>query len=128
MDMFWIGSDLIDKVGTKNGYSCDKKWTYGIISAFCHKHIPNSYRATHREAFNESIRAVQRMQMKDLLRQNLIGDRDNTVLCHQANHRANSPDLGAKRICMKHKKLNLLAHLYIFLLDEKCDTCVNSDC
>ena len=44
MDMFWIESDLIDKVGTKKGYSLDNKWTYVIISAFCQKHIPISHR------------------------------------------------------------------------------------
>ena len=45
MDMFWIESDLIDKVGTKNIYIWDNKWTYAIISAFCQKHIPISPRA-----------------------------------------------------------------------------------
>ena len=35
MDMFWIESDLIHKVWTKNGYSWDNKWTYAIVSAFC---------------------------------------------------------------------------------------------
>ena len=44
MDMFWIESDLIDKVGTKKGYSLDNKWTYAIISEFCQKHIPISHR------------------------------------------------------------------------------------
>ena len=44
MDMFWIESDLIDKVGTKNIYTWDNKWTYAIISAFCQKHIPISPR------------------------------------------------------------------------------------
>ena len=44
MDMFWIESDLIDKVGTKKGYSLDNKWTYAIISAFCQKLIPISHR------------------------------------------------------------------------------------
>ena len=44
MDMFWIESDLLDKVGTKKGYSLDNKWTYAIISAFCQKHIPISLR------------------------------------------------------------------------------------
>ena len=41
--MFWIESDLIDKVGTKNGYSLDNKWKYAIMSAFCRKHIPIGY-------------------------------------------------------------------------------------
>ena len=44
IDMFWIESDLIDKVGTKNGYSWDNKWTSAIISAFCQKLIPISHR------------------------------------------------------------------------------------
>ena len=45
MDMFWIESEFVDKVGTKKGYSWDRKWTYAIISAFCQNYIPISRRA-----------------------------------------------------------------------------------
>ena len=54
MVMFWMESDLIDKIGTKTRYTWDNKWTYAIISAFRQKHIPISHRefAAIRERFN----------------------------------------------------------------------------
>ena len=39
MDMFWIESHLIDKVGTKNGYSWDHKWTMFICRMQLYRHF-----------------------------------------------------------------------------------------
>ena len=74
MDMFWIESDLIDKVGTMKGYSLDHKWTYAIISEFCQKHIPISHRLaspnssanvceTHTSSQPESTRTLQQEEL-----------------------------------------------------------------
>ena len=54
---------FVDKVGTKKGYSWDRKCTYAIISAFCQKYIPIS----RREATAAFYRRVRRICLEALL-------------------------------------------------------------